>query len=143
MLALLQSLGRDKALWVGHDWGSPVAWSLASHRPERCLGIANLCIPYLAEGFAPQTLIPLVDRTSTWKSNFPLVNGTTNSFTRRISTGLAPVSRPTPQPLFEPYFVGAIQQTQASPTKLRLLGTPGISLGVLAAHQISRWILYF
>ncbi|MGC2461403.1 MAG: alpha/beta hydrolase [Steroidobacteraceae bacterium] len=63
MLALLQSLGRDKALWVGHDWGSPVVWSLASHHPERCVGIANLCVPYLPEGFAPRILAPLVDRT--------------------------------------------------------------------------------
>nr|ACO95126.1 epoxide hydrolase [uncultured organism] len=63
MLALLQSLGRDKALWVGHDWGSPVVWSLAGQHPERCVGIASLCVPYLPEGFAPQTLIPLVDRT--------------------------------------------------------------------------------
>ena len=29
ILELLQSLGREKAVWVGHDWGSPVAWNLA------------------------------------------------------------------------------------------------------------------
>src|ERR687887_286816 len=39
MLELLDSLGRQAAVWVGHDWGSPVAWSLASHVPERCLGV--------------------------------------------------------------------------------------------------------
>jgi pimeloyl-ACP methyl ester carboxylesterase len=71
MLALLQSLGRDKALWVGHDWGSPVVWSLASHHPERCVGIANLCVPYLPEGFAPQILIPFVDRTVYPEEQFP------------------------------------------------------------------------
>jgi len=41
-----------QAVWVGHDWGSPVVWSLASHHPERCFGVANLCVPYLAKGFA-------------------------------------------------------------------------------------------
>lgn len=71
MLALLQSLGRDKALWVGHDWGSPVVWALASHHPERCIGIANLCVPYIPEGFAPQILIPLVDRTVYPERQFP------------------------------------------------------------------------
>jgi len=71
MLALLQSLGRDQALWVGHDWGSPVVWSLASHHPERCVGVANLCVPYLPEGFAPQILIPLVDRTIYPEEQFP------------------------------------------------------------------------
>jgi pimeloyl-ACP methyl ester carboxylesterase len=62
MVELLDALGREKAIWVGHDWGSPVVWSLASHHPERCFGVANLCVPYLAAGFAPRTLVPLVDR---------------------------------------------------------------------------------
>ena len=31
-------------------------WSgaLASHHPERCVGVANLCVPYFAKGFAPE-----------------------------------------------------------------------------------------
>ena len=62
MLELLDGLGRDRAIWVGHDWGSPVVWSLASHHPDRCHGVANLCVPYVAGGFAPPALIPLVDR---------------------------------------------------------------------------------
>src|SRR5260370_20713596 len=36
MLELLDAVGQDKAVWVGHDWGSPVVWSLASHHPDRC-----------------------------------------------------------------------------------------------------------
>jgi pimeloyl-ACP methyl ester carboxylesterase len=71
MLALLQSLGHEQALWVGHDWGSPVVWSLASHHPDKCVGIANLCVPYIPEGFAPQTIIPLVDRTVYPEEQFP------------------------------------------------------------------------
>ena len=27
MLDLLSALGTDKAVWVGHDWGSPVVWN--------------------------------------------------------------------------------------------------------------------
>jgi pimeloyl-ACP methyl ester carboxylesterase len=71
MLELLDSLGRDRAIWVGHDWGSPVAWSLASHHPERCLGVASLCVPYLAGGFAPEILVPLIDRTVYPEAEFP------------------------------------------------------------------------
>src|SRR5918912_321539 len=63
MLELLAALGRDRAVWVGHDWGSPVVWSLAAHHPERCDAVANLCVPYFAQGFSPATLLPLVDRT--------------------------------------------------------------------------------
>src|SRR5215813_10776717 len=38
MLELLQSLSTDKAVWVGHDWGSPVVWSLASSQTLLCRG---------------------------------------------------------------------------------------------------------
>ena len=46
MIGLIDSLGRERAVWVGHDWGSPVVWSIASHHPERCAAVANLCVPY-------------------------------------------------------------------------------------------------
>ena len=71
MIELLDALGRDKAIWVGHDWGSPVVWSLASHHPERCLGVANLCVPYISTGFAPRALIPLVDRSIYPEATYP------------------------------------------------------------------------
>jgi pimeloyl-ACP methyl ester carboxylesterase len=62
MLELLDATGHRAAIWVGHDWGTPVVWSLAAHHAERCLGVAGLCVPYLPAGFAPETLVPLVDR---------------------------------------------------------------------------------
>jgi pimeloyl-ACP methyl ester carboxylesterase len=71
MIELLDALGREKAVWVGHDWGSPVVWSLASHHPERCFGVANLCVPYFVRGFAPQILVPLVDRSVYPEGHFP------------------------------------------------------------------------
>ena len=71
MLELLDALGRDKAVWVGHDWGSPVVWNLASHHPERCFGVANLCVPYFAKGFAPETMLPLVDRSVYPEAEYP------------------------------------------------------------------------
>jgi pimeloyl-ACP methyl ester carboxylesterase len=71
MIELLDALGREKAVWVGHDWGSPVVWSLASHHPERCFGVANLCVPYFATGFAPETFLPLVDRAVYPEARYP------------------------------------------------------------------------
>jgi pimeloyl-ACP methyl ester carboxylesterase len=71
MLDLLDALGQDKAVWVGHDWGSPVVWSLASHHPDRCHAVANLCVPYFATGFTPATLLPWVDRTVYSEAEFP------------------------------------------------------------------------
>ena len=41
MLELVDHLGRERAVWVGHDWGAPVVWNIASHHPERCHGVAG------------------------------------------------------------------------------------------------------
>jgi pimeloyl-ACP methyl ester carboxylesterase len=71
MIELLDSLGHDKAIWVGHDWGSPVVWSIASHFPERCHGVASLCVPYLPVGFGFRTLADLIDRTIYPAAEFP------------------------------------------------------------------------
>ncbi len=62
MLALIDSLGRERAVWIGHDWGSPVVWSIASHHPERCAAVGNLCVPYytLERGLEP--CLELVNR---------------------------------------------------------------------------------
>jgi pimeloyl-ACP methyl ester carboxylesterase len=71
MIELIDHLGRERAVWVGHDWGSPVVWSLASQHADRCHGVANLCVPYVPQGFAPQNIIPLVDRTVYPEAEFP------------------------------------------------------------------------
>jgi pimeloyl-ACP methyl ester carboxylesterase len=71
MRELIAALGRAKAVWVGHDWGSPVVWSLASHHPELCYGVANLCVPYLAKGFCPANFLPLVDRSVYPEAEYP------------------------------------------------------------------------
>jgi pimeloyl-ACP methyl ester carboxylesterase len=71
MLDLLDAVGQERVVWVGHDWGSPVVWSLASHHPERCHAVANLCVPYFARGFTPATVLPLVDRTVYPEAEFP------------------------------------------------------------------------
>jgi pimeloyl-ACP methyl ester carboxylesterase len=71
MIELLDNLEREQAVFVGHDWGSPVVWSLAGHHPERCNGVANLCVPYIPDGFAPDNIIPLVDRSIYPQAEFP------------------------------------------------------------------------
>ncbi len=53
MLELLASLGapgQDRAVWIGHDWGSPVVWNLAAHHADKTVGVASLCVPYLVVG---------------------------------------------------------------------------------------------
>ena len=71
MLELLAALGRERAVWIGHDWGSPVVWSLAAHHPDRCLAVANLCVPYIPAGFALPNLVALVDRRTYPAAEYP------------------------------------------------------------------------
>ena len=72
MLELLAHLGREQAIWVGHDWGSPVVWALASHHPEKCRGVASLCVPYPPGGFGPATLVASVDRAVYPAEQYPV-----------------------------------------------------------------------
>lgn len=71
MIELLDSLKGERAVWIGHDWGAPVVWDIASHHPDRCLGVVNLCVPYQPKGFAPVNFLPLVDRVLYPESEFP------------------------------------------------------------------------
>ena len=63
LIGLLDHLGQDRAIWIGHDWGAPVIWSIASHHPERCHGVANLCVPYAVLDMGLESAIALVDRS--------------------------------------------------------------------------------
>ncbi|MEZ5653122.1 MAG: alpha/beta hydrolase [Burkholderiaceae bacterium] len=63
MIELLDHLGRGTAVWVGHDWGSAVVWSIASHHPERCAAVASLCVPYATLERGLDALIATVDRS--------------------------------------------------------------------------------
>ena len=96
LLELLASLGREQAVWVGHDWGAPVVWSLASHHPERCIAVANLCVPYFANGFSPQNMRAVpgarhLPRGGITRSD----SGTTCFTTKRTSTPPCASSKPT------------------------------------------------
>ncbi len=71
MLELAGALSIGRAVWVGHDWGSPVVWSIAAHHADRCVGVASLCVPYIAAGFALPNLLALVDRRVYPEVEFP------------------------------------------------------------------------
>ena len=46
IVALVKALGEDRAVVVGHDWGSPVAWALAQMRPDVFRAVASLSVPF-------------------------------------------------------------------------------------------------
>lgn len=43
---MLDELGIDKAIFVGHDWGGYVAWAMPVLFPERTAGVVGICSPY-------------------------------------------------------------------------------------------------
>jgi len=50
LLGVLDALGEDSAVFVGHDWGAPVVWNLAVRAPERVRAVVGLSVPFLPRG---------------------------------------------------------------------------------------------
>ncbi len=46
LLALLDALGAERAVFVGQDFGAPAAWNVALRAPERVRGLVLLSVPY-------------------------------------------------------------------------------------------------
>ena len=72
MIGLLDALRRESAIWVGHDWGSPVAWNIASHHPERTRAVASLCVPYDTLEHGVEACVALVDRAVYPADRYPV-----------------------------------------------------------------------
>jgi pimeloyl-ACP methyl ester carboxylesterase len=50
LVALVQALGEQQAVAVGHDWGAPAAWHAALLRPDVFRAVAGLSVPYSPPG---------------------------------------------------------------------------------------------
>lgn len=53
LTALLDYYGYQDAVFVGHDWGANIVWSLAMLHPKRVSKIVNLALPYQERGEIP------------------------------------------------------------------------------------------
>lgn len=63
LVALLDELREDRAIVVGNDWGSTVAWQAALMRPYRFRAVAAIGVPMMAAAPLPPTRIfPQTDR---------------------------------------------------------------------------------
>lgn len=47
LVALLDALDIEKAVFVGHDWGGFVTWAMPVLHPHRVCGVAAACTPYI------------------------------------------------------------------------------------------------
>jgi microsomal epoxide hydrolase len=55
LVSLLDVLGIEKAVFVGHDWGGFVAWAMPVLHPGRCAGVVGVNTPYLPRPPRPPT----------------------------------------------------------------------------------------
>lgn len=53
LIALLDHYEYKDAIFMGHDWGASVVWSMALLHPERVRKMINLCLPYQIRGEKP------------------------------------------------------------------------------------------
>ncbi|GHG70555.1 alpha/beta hydrolase [Comamonas sp. JC664] len=56
-VGLLDALGEQTAVVVGHDWGSAMAWSCAALRPDRFRAVVGMSVPHLGRTPLPPTQI--------------------------------------------------------------------------------------
>ena len=53
LLALLDDVGEERAVFVGHDWGAMVVWNLALLAPARVAGVVGMSVPFVPRPPAP------------------------------------------------------------------------------------------
>jgi pimeloyl-ACP methyl ester carboxylesterase len=71
MVGLLDALGHETAVIVGHDWGAPVAWHAALLRPDRFRAVIGLSVPFIPRGpDYPSKSFPETDETVFYQSYF-------------------------------------------------------------------------
>jgi pimeloyl-ACP methyl ester carboxylesterase len=47
LLGLLDDIGEERAVFVGHDWGAIVVWNMAVLHPERVAGVVGMSVPFI------------------------------------------------------------------------------------------------
>jgi pimeloyl-ACP methyl ester carboxylesterase len=50
---ILDALGEETAVVVGHDWGSPIAWHCALLEPDHFRAVVAMSVPYMPRSAAP------------------------------------------------------------------------------------------
>jgi pimeloyl-ACP methyl ester carboxylesterase len=60
LCGVLDDVGEESAIFIGHDWGASVVWQLAVMQPERVRAVAGLSVPFVPR--APAAPIPIMRR---------------------------------------------------------------------------------
>ncbi|MFF3489975.1 alpha/beta fold hydrolase [Streptomyces sp. NPDC002795] len=60
LVGLLDAVGADDAVFVGHDWGAQVVWQMALAHPERVRGVVGMSVPVAPR--SPVAPLPVMQR---------------------------------------------------------------------------------
>jgi len=55
LIGLLDDVGTERAVFVGHDWGAIVAWNTPLLHPDRVAGVVGLSVPPVPRSRVPPT----------------------------------------------------------------------------------------
>jgi pimeloyl-ACP methyl ester carboxylesterase len=55
IVGLLDDVGAERAVWVGHDWGAIVVWNAPLLHPDRVAAVAGLSVPPVPRAQVPPT----------------------------------------------------------------------------------------
>jgi pimeloyl-ACP methyl ester carboxylesterase len=55
LIGLLDDVGADKAVFIGHDWGAQVVWASAQLHPDRVAAVVGLSVPPVPRAQVPPT----------------------------------------------------------------------------------------
>ena len=55
LIGLLDDVGAEKAVFIGHDWGAPVVWGSAQLHPDRVAAVVGLSVPPVPRAKIPPT----------------------------------------------------------------------------------------
>ncbi|HLM64565.1 MAG TPA: alpha/beta hydrolase [Acidimicrobiales bacterium] len=55
LVGLLDDIGEDRAVFVGHDWGAMVVWALSLLHADRVAGVVGMSVPFLHRAPMPPT----------------------------------------------------------------------------------------
>jgi pimeloyl-ACP methyl ester carboxylesterase len=53
LLGLLDDIGEEKAIFVGHDWGALIVWDLATLHPDRVEAVVGVSVPFFRAPMKP------------------------------------------------------------------------------------------
>ncbi len=89
MVGLLDTLGSETAVIVGHDWGAPVAWYAALLRPDRFRGVIGLSVPFIPRRPArPTSIMPQTEDALFYQLYFQSPGTAEAEFERDVSRSI-------------------------------------------------------